>query len=651
MNIREQLNTLAAERILILDGAMGSMIQTFHLEEQDFRGERFSNHPQPLKGCNDLLCLTRPDCIRSIHEAYLRAGADIIETCSFNANSISLSDFGIGDLAYEISVAAASHAREAADAFSTPDKPRFVAGSIGPTSKSASISPDINDPVKRSVTWDELEEAYYQNARGLLDGGAQILLIETAFDTLNAKSALAGIGRLLDERRGRQPDTPEYFDIPVMISATVYDNSGRLLAGQTLQAFCISMLHAGPWSLGLNCSLGAEKLKIPLREIADFAPCLTSAHPNGGMPNHLGLYEETPETMALYIKEYLEEGLVNIIGGCCGTTPDHIAAIAEPASHYKPRQIPRKEPVLYLAGLEPFRPRASSEQWGFIPIGERGNAAGSRKFLRLIREEEYDEAVSMLDDEIEAGAAILDICMDSPLLDSGKAVKNFLSLALSYPSIARIPIMLDSSRWDVIETGLKLIQGKPLVNSINLKEGEAFFLQKARLAGRYGAAVVVMLCDEKGPAADYERKIEIAERAYKLLIGDGFPPEDIILDPVIFTIAAGIALHKSYALDFINACSWIRGNCPEVQLLGGISNLSFSFRGNKKIREAIQTVFLKHAVAAGLNMAIVNTATLRSYNEVDPLLRETVENVILCRDLEESWERLLALAKTSDQFL
>jgi 5-methyltetrahydrofolate--homocysteine methyltransferase len=640
MNIREQLNALAAERVLILDGAMGSMIQTFHLEEQDFRTERFSGYP-PLKGCNDLLCLTRPDIIRLIHESYLRAGADILETCSFNANGISLSDFGIGAFAYEISAAAASLARKAADSFSTPNKPRFVVGSMGPTAKSASISPDINNPANRSVTWDELEEAYYQNARGLLDGGAQILLVETAFDTLNAKAALAAIGRLLDERRGQQPDIPEYFDIPVMISATVSDNSGRLLAGQTLRAFSISMLHAKPWSLGLNCSLGAEKLKAPLREIAGFAPCLTSAHPNGGMPNHLGQYEETPETMALYIQEYLEEGLVNIVGGCCGTTPDHIAAIAALASGFKPRRIPRKEPAIYLAGFEPFCPNANSAKWGFVPIGECGNVSGSRQFLRLIREEEYDEAVSILDDEIEKGAAIIDICMDHALLDPVAVIKNFLSLALSYPAIARIPIMLDSSRWDVIEAGLKLIQGKPLINSINLKEGTASFLHKARLARHYGAAIVVMLLDEKGPAVAYERKIELAGRAHTLLIEDGFPLEDIVLDPVLLTIAAG---RGSYALDFIRACSWIHENCQGVQILGGISNLSFSFRGNKQIREAIHAVFLKHAVTAGLTMAIVNPASLRSYNEIDPVVREAVENVILCRNPHESWERLLDLS-------
>ncbi|MDR1900678.1 MAG: homocysteine S-methyltransferase family protein [Treponema sp.] len=644
MNIREQLNALAAERILVLDGAMGSMIQTFHLEEQDFRGERFSAHPNSLNGCNDLLCLTRPDIIRSIHEAYLRAGADIIETCSFNANRISLSDFGIGDLAYEISAAAASLARKAADSFSTQQKPRFVAGSMGPTAKSASLSPDINNPAKRSVTWDELEEAYYQNACGLLDGGAQILLIETVFDTLNAKAALAAIGRLLDERRARQPDARNYFDIPVMISATVSDNSGRLLAGQTLHAFCISMLHAKPWSIGLNCSFGAEKLKSSLMEIAGFTPCFTSAHPNGGMPNHLGIYDQTPENMAFYIKEYLQEGLVNIIGGCCGTTPDHITAIAELVPHYKPRKVPRKDAVMYLAGLEPFYLNPNSTKWGFVPIGERGNVAGSRKFLRLIKEEEYDDAVSILDDEIEKGAAIIDLCMDNALLDPVKAVKNFLGLALSYPAVACVPIMLDSSRWDVIETGLKLIQGKPLINSISLKEGEIPFLQKAGLARRYGAAVVVMLFDEKGQAASYERKIEIAGRSYKLLTENGFPPEDIVFDPNILTIATGIAEHDSYALDFIRACSWIRENCACVQISGGISNLSFSFRGNNQIREAIHAVFLKHAVAAGLNMAIVNPATIFPYNEVDPLLRETIENVILCRNLEESSERLLALA-------
>jgi 5-methyltetrahydrofolate--homocysteine methyltransferase len=636
MNIRKTLDAVAAERILILDGAMGSMIQTFHLSETDFRGGRFASHGTDFLGCNDLLCLTKPEIISEIHEAYLAAGADIIETCSFNSTSISLGDYGIADLSYEISRAAASLARQAADKYSTQDKPRFVAGSIGPTNKSASISPDINDPGKRSVTWDELEAAYYDNARGLLDGGADMLLIETIFDTLNAKAAIFAINRLLKERRTTGTSSTSHSvlsSFPLMISATVSDAAGRLLSGQTVEAFCVSMFHAQPWSMGLNCSFGAEKLKTHIKDIAKFAPCLISAYPNAGMPNQFGGYDETPASMAAFAEEYMREGLVNIIGGCCGSTPAHIAAIAAKASSYKPRIIPAKQGKTFLAGLEPL-----PVDWtlGFTDIGERTNVAGSRKFLRLIKEENYPAALGIAREMIERGAAIIDVCMDDALLDAKTTMTRFLNLVLSDPDIAKAPIMIDSSRWEVIETALKCIQGKGLVNSISLKEGEHEFLRRAHLARSYGAAVVIMLFDEQGQAASYERKIEVAERSYRLLTGSGFPPEDIVFDPNVLAVATGIPEHDRYALDFIRSCAWIREHCLGSQISGGISNLSFSFRGNDIVREAMHSVFLKHAIDAGLAMAIVNPAALISYDEIDPPLREVVEDVILYKSPKNS---------------
>ncbi|GHV88446.1 methionine synthase [Spirochaetia bacterium] len=686
MTTRQTLDAIAAKRILILDGAMGTMVQTWHLTEDDFRGSRFADHRVNLSGCNDLLCLTRPDVISAIHEAYLEAGADIIESCSFNATSVSLADYGIGDLAYEINAAAAALARNAADKFSTAERPRFVAGSMGPTSKSGSMSPDMDDPGKRAVTWDELEAAFYDSARGLIDGGADLLLLETCFDTLNAKAAIAAINRLREERAvDRRP-----IDIPLMISATVSDAAGRVLSGQTVEAFCVSVLHADPWSIGLNCSFGAEKLKVHIRDLAAIAPCRISVHPNAGLPNQMGAYDETPETMAHRMEEYFTEGLVNIVGGCCGSTPPHIAAIAEKAKNYRPRVIPKAKPETVLAGLEVLKVSATAKgaaglevlsvngasgaakkvpgttgtdasgkvpgtcpaKPGLVNIGERTNVAGCRKFLTLIQEEKYDEALSIARDMIENGASIINIGMDDALLDAQTAMKAFLNLALSDPDIARVPVMIDSSRWEVIETGLKCVQGKALVNSISLKEGEAEFLRRARRARNFGAAVVVMLFDEQGQAVSYERKIEIAGRAYALLTGDGFPPEDIVFDPNVLSIVTGIPEHDVYALNFIRACSWIRDNCPGVQISGGISNLSFSFRGNDTVREAMHSVFLKHAVAAGLTMAIVNPAGLISYDEIDPELRDAVEAVILGQGSSEgpmdfspsAADRLLTLA-------
>jgi 5-methyltetrahydrofolate--homocysteine methyltransferase len=616
---------------------MGTMIQGFKLGEEAFRGIRFKNHPTELLGCNDLLCLTKPDIISSIHEAYLKAGADIIETCSFNSTAVSLGDYGLAGLAYEISRASAEIARKQADGFSTAEKPRFVAGILGGAAKSAGISPDVNDPGKRAVTWDELEAAYYDNARGLLDGGADVLMVETVYDTLNAKAAIFAISRLLEERGA---------DVPLMISATVASVSsdaavaGRLLAGQTLEAFCVSVLHARPWSMGLNCSFGADTLQKYIRELGEYVPCFVSAHPNAGLPNRFGAYDETPATMAATIEEYLKEGLVNIVGGCCGSTPDHIAAIAAKAKNYLPRAVRERRRKTVLAGLEPL---TVEREKGLVKIGERTNVAGSRKFLGFIKDENYTGALTLVRDMIDQGAALFNVGMDDPFLDARTSMRTFLNLALSDPGIARVPVMVDSSRWDLIEGGLKLLQGKGLVNSISLKEGEAEFLKKARLARRYGAAVVVMLFDERGQGAEYERKIEIAIRSYELLVRDGFPPEDIVFDPNVLSVATGIPEHDRYALDFIRACRWIRETYPAVQISGGITNLSFSFRGTDPVREAMHAVFLKHAFEAGLSMAIVNPGALVPYDAVEPELREAVEDLLLCRKSGAA-ERLLNLA-------
>ncbi|MDR2747117.1 MAG: homocysteine S-methyltransferase family protein [Treponema sp.] len=665
--IRETLNSIAARRIIILDGAMGSLIQGFRLTEEDFRGERFAEHPVDLLGCNDLLCLTRPDLIRGIHADYMKAGADITKTCSFNASSVSLGDFGIGELAYEISRAAAALARETADRFSSPERPRFVAGSMGPTAKSGSISPDIDDPEKRAIRWDELVLAYYDNARGLVDGGADILLVETIFDTLNAKAAISAIGRLLKERR---------IDTPVMLSATVASagNGGRILSGQTLEAFCVSAAHAGPWSLGLNCSFGADKLRRHAEELGKVssrlgASWLISTHPNAGLPNQLGGYDESPESMASKMEEYFKEGLLNIAGGCCGTTPGHIAAIAELAARYPPRRMPGAgaPSSTWLAGLEalaiggtnsktggPDAGKANSKTngsagggaagkiddsaagQGFTVIGERTNVAGSRKFLKLIKEKNYGEALTVAREMIDRGAALIDVCMDDALLDAEEAMGRFLNLALQDPEIARVPIMIDSSRWNVIEAGLKCVQGKCLVNSISLKEGPGEFLRRAEIARSYGAAVVVMLFDERGQAADYERKIEVARRSWTLLRDSGFPAGDIVFDPNVLSVATGIPEHDSYGLDFIRACAWIHDNCPGAQISGGVSNLSFSFRGNDRVREALHAVFLKHAAGAGLSMAIVNPASLVEYGDIEEELRGAAEDLILNRNTAPS---------------
>ena len=644
MSVKKTLDAIAGQRILILDGAMGSLIQGQKFKEADFRGERFIDHVQLLAGCNDLLCLTKPQAISAIHEAYLEAGADIIETCSFNSTSVSLAEYGIGDLAYEISAASAALARAAADKFSTADRPRFVAGSMGPTGKSASLSPNINDPGVHGISWDELEAAYFDNARGLLDGGADLLIIETVFDTLNAKAALFAVSRLIEERRTADKNSLDTGDdIPFIVSATVSDNAGRLLSGQNLAAFCTSLLHAQPWALGLNCSFGADALLPHLRELASAAPCFISVHPNAGLPNAFGAYDETPEKMAAAMEKYFQAGLVNIAGGCCGTTPRHIAAIAGMAAEYKPRRS--------FTGMTLFSRLAGTENCDIgttkepALIGERANVAGSREFLRLINTKNYTKARALVRDMIVNGAAIINVGMDDALLDAEKEMKDFFNNVLSDPDIARVPFMIDSSRWNVIEAGLKCIQGKALVNSISLKDGEDEFLRRLRRIRQYGAAVVVMLIDENGQAQNYDRKIEIAGRAYRLLqkVPGGFSAADIVFDPNVLAVATGIPEHDSCALDFIRACAWIRANCPGVQITAGVSNLSYSFRGNNIVREAMHSVFLKHAAAAGLSLAIVNPAALKAYEDIEPELRTACEDVILFRR-HDAAERLLDIA-------
>ncbi|PKO80741.1 MAG: methionine synthase [Betaproteobacteria bacterium HGW-Betaproteobacteria-13] len=617
--IRQQL----AQRILILDGAMGTMIQQYKLGEADYRGTRFLDHPRDLKGNNDLLVLTRPDVVSEIHRAYLDAGADIIETCSFNATKVSQAEYGLADLAYEINVASARLVRELCDEFTAknPAKPRYCAGVLGPTSRTLSISPDVNDPGYRNISFDALVDDYYDAAKGQMEGGADLLLIETIFDTLNAKAAVFAIEKLFDDL-GRR--------LPVMISGTITDASGRTLSGQTAEAFWNSLAHARPISFGLNCALGAKELRAYVDELSTVCDTFVSAHPNAGLPNPLAPtgYDETPEQLATAVVEWAQSGLVNILGGCCGTTPAHIAAIAQAVAKLPPRVVPEIEKKMRLSGLEPFNVSADSL---FVNVGERTNVTGSKAFARMILEGRFDDALAVARQQVENGAQIIDINMDEAMLDSMAAMERFLKLIATEPDISRVPIMLDSSKWDVIEAGLKCIQGKGVVNSISMKEGEESFLRQAKLARRYGAAVIVMAFDEKGQADTYARKIEICERAYKLLTGIGFPPEDIVFDPNIFAIATGIEEHDNYAVDFIQSVAWIKHNLPHAKTSGGVSNVSFSFRGNDPVREAIHTVFLYHAVKAGLTMGIVNAGMLGVYDDLDPALRETVEDVVLNR--------------------
>ena len=614
-----ELRALLAQRILILDGAMGTMVQRQKLVEADFRGERFTASAKDLKGNNDLLCLTRPDVIGGIHAAYLEAGADIIETNTFNGTRVSQAEYGLAELAFELNVEAAKLAREIADKYSTPDKPRFVAGVLGPTSRTASLSPDVNDPGARNVTFDVLVADYVEAARGLTAGGVDILLVETVFDTLNAKAALFAIEKFFDEAGRRWP---------VMISGTITDASGRTLSGQTAEAFWNSLRHARPISFGLNCALGARDLRQYVEELSRLCDCYISVHPNAGLPNAFGGYDEPPEAMAAEIRDWAVGGNINIAGGCCGTSPDYIRAIAQALQDVAPRAIPQVEKKLRLSGLEAFNVGDDSL---FVNVGERTNVTGSKAFARMVLEGRFDDALAVARQQVENGAQVVDINMDEAMLDSQAAMVRFLHLVGSEPDICKVPLMLDSSKWDVIEAGLKCIQGKGIVNSISMKEGEAKFLEQARLARRYGAAVIVMAFDEQGQADTFLRKTDICKRAYDLLVADGFPAEDIIFDPNIFAIATGIPEHDNYAVDFINAVRWIGENLPQARTSGGVSNVSFSFRGNDAMREAIHTVFLYHAVQAGFTMGIVNAGQLGVYDDLAPELREKVEDVVLNR--------------------
>ncbi|WP_234085050.1 methionine synthase [Azonexus sp. R2A-61] len=630
-----ELHTLLEQRLLVLDGAMGTMIQRHGLQEKDYRGERFADHPHDLKGNNDLLVLTRPDIIGGIHREYLAAGADILETCTFNSTAVSQADYNLTEIVYELNFEGAALARRLCDEFTAqnPAKPRFVAGVLGPTSRTASISPDVNDPGYRNVNFDELVANYVEATTGLIEGGADILLVETVFDTLNAKAALFAIEK--------------YFDIagrrwPVMISGTITDASGRTLSGQTAEAFWNSLRHVQPLSFGLNCALGASELRQYVEELSRVCDCYVSAHPNAGLPNAFGGYDETPEQLADEIAGWAERGIVNIVGGCCGTSPDHIRAIANRVAAVNPRKTPKIEPALRLSGLEAFNVTAESL---YVNVGERTNVTGSRAFARMILEGRFDDALAVARQQVENGAQVIDINMDEAMLDSLAAMDKFLKLIASEPDISRVPIMIDSSKWEVIEAGLKCIQGKGIVNSISMKEGEAKFLEQAKLARRYGAAVIVMAFDEKGQADTYARKIEICGKAYELLTGIGFPAEDIIFDPNIFAIATGIPEHDNYAVDFIESVRWIKGNLPHAHISGGVSNVSFSFRGNDPVREAIHTVFLYHAIKNGMTMGIVNAGMLGVYDDLAPELRAKVEDVVLNKN-PGAGEALVDFAQT-----
>lgn len=627
------IHEIIARRIVVLDGAIGTMIQRHTLSEEDFRGDIFADHPTKLAGNNDILCLTRPDIISALHREYLEAGADIISTCSFNAQAISQAEYDTIDHITQINLAAARLARTEADRMSaiTPDKPRFVAGSVGPTGKTASMSPDVENPALRVVDFDMLQSAYKEQIAALIEGGVDILLFETIFDTLNAKAALAAADEVF-LRIGKR--------LPIMLSATIADASGRMLAGQTLEAFLCSISHADIFSVGLNCSFGAEQMRPYLKEISDMAPWWVSAHPNAGIPDAMGRYDQTPEKMAQNIEQFIEQGIVNIVGGCCGSTPDHIRAIAEVASKATTIRQAGKGNLPQLAGIDAFHSNGA-----FINVGERCNVAGSRKFLRLINEKSYDEALAIARSQVRAGAMIIDVNMDDAMLDTQSEMVNFLNLMASDPEIARLPFMVDSSRFEVIEAALKTIQGKAIVNSLSLKEGEEVFLERARRVRDLGAALIVMAFDEQGQATTFERKIEVCARAYKLLTERlAFDPHDIIFDPNILTIATGMKEHDKYALDFIRATEWIHSNLPYASVSGGVSNLSFSLRGNNFLREAMHAVFLYHAIRAGMDMAIVNPSTAVMYEQIPQPLLEVLEDVILYRR-DDATEQLLAIAE------
>lgn len=631
----KSIQEILPERIMVIDGAMGTMIQQYQLQEKDYRGERFADWHLDIIGNNDILSITQPDVIEAIHKAYLEAGADIIETNTFNATSISLADYEMQDYAYESNLASAKIARRAADEYTqkNPDKPRFVAGAMGPTNKTGSISPDVNNPGYRGITFDELKDAYYEQAKGLMDGGVDILLVETIFDTLNAKAALYAIDLLFEEYDKK---------LPIMISGTITDASGRTLSGQTAEAFWISISHMPLLSVGLNCALGAEEMRPHLEAISRIADCYVSAYPNAGLPNEFGEYDQSAEEMRDYIRDFASSGLVNIIGGCCGTSPDHIQAMAEGVTGVTPRQIPTTAGYTMLSGLEPLIIRPETN---FVNVGERTNVTGSRKFARLIKNGDYAEALSVAQHQVEGGAQIIDVNMDEGLLDSEEAMTTFLHLVMSEPDIAKLPIMIDSSKFSVIEAGLKCVQGKCVVNSISLKEGEAAFIEQAKIVRRYGAAAIVMAFDETGQADTTERKVEICARAYRILTEQvGFKPQDIIFDPNIFAVATGIEEHNEYAVHFIEATRQIKASCPGAKISGGVSNISFSFRGNNVVREAMHAAFLYHAIRAGMDMGIVNAGMIEVYEEIPNELLERVEDVLFNRR-NDATERLTEFAE------
>lgn len=629
----DALASAMRERILVLDGAMGTAIQRDRPDEAGYRGERFADWPSDLVGNNDLLTLTQPHIIEGIHREYLEAGADLVETNTFNANAVSLADYGLEEIAYELNLEAARLARRVADEVATPEHPRYVAGALGPTTRTASISPDVNDPGARNVTWDDLVAAYGTAARGLVDGGADVLIIETIFDTLNAKAAIFAVETLFEETGRRWP---------VIISGTITDASGRTLSGQVTEAFWNSVRHARPLAIGLNCALGAKEMRPYIAELSRIADTFVSCYPNAGLPNAFGEYDEAAEETAAIVREFAESGLVNLVGGCCGTTPAHVGAIGRAVEGLAPRAVPERAPAMRLSGLEPF---TIDEDTLFVNVGERTNITGSARFRNLVKAGDFDTALTVAAQQVESGAQVIDVNMDEGMIDGVAAMDRFLRLIASEPDISRVPLMVDSSKWEVIEAGLKNVQGKPIVNSISMKEGEAAFVAQARLCRKYGAAAVVMAFDEDGQADTLERRKAICERAYRVLVDQvGFPPEDIIFDPNVFAVATGIEEHASYGLDFIEATRWIKQNLPGAKVSGGLSNVSFSFRGNNPVREAIHAVFLYHAIRAGLDMAIVNAGALAVYDEVEPELRERIEDVVLNRR-PDAGERLLEVAE------
>ncbi len=633
--MNHNITDLIKDKILILDGAMGTMIQKHKLQEEDYRGERFKDNSMLQKGNNDLLSITRPELIKEIHKAYLEAGADIITTNTFNSNRISMADYGMEELVYEMNSKSAQIAAAAITEFEGSDQPvnHFIAGTLGPTNRTASMSSDVNDPGARAVTFDQLVEAYSEQTRGLIDGGAHILLVETIFDVLNCKAALYAIDSVFEEKG---------IKLPVMVSGTITDASGRTLTGQTLEAFLISVSHFPLLSIGLNCALGAEQLRPFIEELSSKTGFNVSVHPNAGLPNQFGEYDQSADYMASVVEDFIKEGWINIIGGCCGTTPFHIRKIADIAKKHAPRKLPEIKRYTKLSGLEAL---TITPETNFVNIGERTNVSGSIKFARLIKEEKYNEALAIARNQVEGGAQVIDICMDEAMIDSERAMVRFVNLIMSEPDIAKLPLMIDSSRWDTIEAALKCIQGKSVVNSISLKEGEGVFLSHARKIRRYGAAAVVMLFDETGQADTYEKRINVADRSYRLLTEKlDFPPEDIIIDPNVLAVATGIEEHNNYAVDYIKTTEWIKKNLPFARVSGGVSNLSFSFRGTDKVREAMHSIFLFHAIKAGLDMGIVNPGMLQVYSEIEPQLLELCEDVILNRRID-STERLVKFAE------